>query len=218
MDRGVVLFDLDGTLTDPAEGIFNSVRNALTVLGLDPLTDRELRGFIGPPLQDSFKRLGLGPRDVQVAIAAYRAHFAEIGLYENAPYEGIDTALRELIEDFRLAVATSKPTVFAERILEHFALDSYFDVVVGAELDGRRSDKHEVVTEALRQLMVLPGAGLMVGDREHDIVGAAHVGMSCIGVSWGYADAGELEAAGACRVIDSPEELPLAVREHQDRL
>src|SRR3954451_11595204 len=193
MARDVVLFDLDGTLSDPAEGIFNSVRNAVAVLGLSPLTDRALREFIGPPLRESFAGLGLGPSGVEAAIVAYRAHFSEVGLYENAPYPGIEAALRELLAGgLRLAVATSKPTVFAERILAHFALDGYFDAVVGSELDGRRSDKHEIIIATLRRLSALPTCGVMVGDRKHDILGAARAGMSCIGVSWGYAEVGEL--------------------------
>lgn len=218
MTRGAVLFDLDGTLTDPSEGIFNSVRNATAVLGLAPLTDRQLRQFIGPPLRQSFANLGLGPSEVEAAIVAYRAHFSETGLYENAPYQGIEAALRELAAGgLRLAVATSKPTVFAERILVYFALDGYFDAVVGSELDGGRSDKHEVIAETLRQLSARPDDGVMVGDRQHDILGAARAGMSSIGVSWGYAEFGELEAAGACQVVDRPEDLPPAVQQLRAR-
>jgi phosphoglycolate phosphatase len=218
MARGVVLFDLDGTLTDPAAGIFNSVRNAVAVLGLAPLTNRALRQFVGPPLRESFASLGLGRSGVEAAIVAYRAHFSEVGLYENAPYPGIEAALRELVAGgLRLAVATSKPTVFAERILVHFALDGYFDAVVGSEFDGGRSDKHEVIIATLRRLSAFPYGGVMVGDRQHDILGAARAGMSCIGVSWGYAGLGELEAAGACQVIHRPEDLPPAIQDHRPR-
>lgn len=210
--RGIVLFDLDGTLTDPAEGIFKSVRCALAVLELAPMTDAELRGFIGPPLRESFARLGLPASGVEAAIAAYRSHFADVGLYENKPYEGVEVALHELVAaGNRLAVATSKPTVFANRIVHHFGFDDCFDAVVGSELDGARSDKHEVIDEALRQLAVPPCFGIMIGDRKHDVVGAARFGMKCIGVSWGYAEPGELEAAGACGIVHQPGDLPSAV-------
>jgi phosphoglycolate phosphatase len=209
---GLVLFDLDGTLTDPAEGIVNSMRHALTALELAPMTDAELRRFIGPPLRQSFAGLGLSPAGAEAAVAAYRSYFVDFGMYENVPYTGIEAALSELTAGGdRLGIATSKPTVFAERIIEHFALAHHFVAVVGAELDGARSDKSEVIAEALRRLSVGAERAVMVGDRQHDVVGAARHGMSCVGVSWGYALPGELEAAGACQVIHRPEDLPAAI-------
>ncbi|MEZ5246103.1 MAG: HAD hydrolase-like protein [Acidimicrobiales bacterium] len=207
-----VLLDLDGTITDPAQGIFNSVVHALDRLGKDPLGARELRSFIGPPLRQSFARVGVSEAEIPAAIAAYREHFATDGLFENELYPGIEIVLGQIAEGTdAVAVATSKPTVFAARILEHFALDGYFDAIVGAELDGRRSAKAEVISEALRQLDANPADCVMVGDREHDVIGAAAHGIPCVGVAWGYAEPGELAAAGAHSVIEHLSDLPAAI-------
>lgn len=209
MQATVTLLDLDGTLTDSAEGIYSSVRHALDTLGLRSMTDNELRGFVGPPLQDSFAQLGLPPAGIQRAIGAYREHFASTGLYENRPYEGIQEALEEIrSRSDLLAVATSKPTVFADRILDHFDLSRYFDAIVGSELDGRRTQKRDVITEALSRLGAIPDGAVMVGDREQDVLGATAVGIPCIGVAWGYAAPDELERAGAWRIVDQPTHLP----------
>lgn len=202
----VVLFDLDGTLTDPGVGIGRSVAYALSALGRPALTDEQLRGFVGPPLQESFGEVGLSPSEVERAVAAYRECFIERGMYENAVYDGIPDLLGALAaRGMLLAVATSKPTVYARRILEHFALGHFFDVVVGAELDGSRRHKAEIVAEVLVRL---PSSGaVMVGDRAQDVAGAAANGLPCVGVAWGYAGDGELEAAGAACVATSPADL-----------
>lgn len=211
--RDIVLFDLDGTLTDPGVGIFNSVRHAISVLGLDPMTEAQLRGFVGPPLQDTFAALGLPSAAVQTAVEAYRAHYSKAGLYENVVYPGIVQVLDELLSDGKqLAVATSKPLVFARLILERFAIDGYFAAVAGADLDGTRCHKGEVIAEALLQLGVEPARAVMIGDRAHDVLGAAQVGIRCVGVSWGYGEPGELADAGASSIVESPRDLVAAIR------
>lgn len=209
MSYSTVLFDLDGTLTDPAAGITNSMSYALDALGLQPPDAEQLRGFIGPPLQEVFPALGLDPPTCETAIRHYREYFAEKGLFENEPYTGIEQVLSVLRErGVRLAVATSKPTVFADRILEHFGLDHLFDCVSGAELDGSRRHKDDIIAHALRLLQLQSTDGVvMVGDREHDVLGARRIGMPCIGVRWGFGTDAELIAAGATRLVADREEL-----------
>jgi phosphoglycolate phosphatase len=204
-----ILFDLDGTLTDNRVGITRSVQVALAGVGVHREPD-ELLAWIGPPLQDSFVALGgLGEATALRAVEVYRARFAEVGLYENAVYDGIEGALAELGSRRRLAVATSKPTVFAERILDHFGLADAFDVVVGAELDGSRRHKPEIIGHVLGRLGV--GRAVMVGDREHDVAGAAACGIPCCGVLWGFGTEAELVAAGAATLVPTVGELAAAV-------
>jgi phosphoglycolate phosphatase len=208
-DADPVLFDLDGTLTESGPGIISSVRYALAKMGQPALDDEQLRRFIGPPLLDSFRDLcGFDPAEVTVAIAAYREYYATDGQYENAVYEGIPQLLAGLHDAGRtLAVATSKAEVFAESILDHFALSGYFTTIVGSELDGRRTAKAEIITEALARLE-RPAAGtVMIGDRSHDIRGATTVGVGSIGVLWGYGDDVELTAAGADALAATPPDL-----------
>lgn len=209
MQQRAVLFDLDGTLTDPGTGIGNSVSHALATLGMPTLSAAQLRAFVGPPLQDSFGALGLSPADVDRAVVAYRSYFTDRGIYENVVYDGIPELLQDLRDHgVRLAVATSKPTVFAQRIVEHFELSAYFDVVIGSELDGSRRHKHQVIEEVLARLAPPEdGGAVMVGDRAQDVVGATRAGLPCIGVTWGYADDGELAAVGAVCLVDTPEAL-----------
>lgn len=208
----LVLFDLDGTLTDPFEGISQSAAYALAVLGLPPLTRDQQRAFIGPPLQDSFGALGLAEGDVAVAIAAYRERYGQDGLFKSAVYDGIQEMLTALIErGSLLVVATSKPTVFAQRILQHFGLAPFFASVAGATLDGARRHKADIINFALTSLDVPPADGVMVGDRAQDVFGARTAGMPCIGVGWGYAEPGELEQAGARKVVQTPVELLAAL-------
>ncbi len=198
-----ILFDLDGTLTDPKEGITKSVQFALLQQGIHERDLDKLEPFIGPPLLDSFMDFyHMTQEEAQIAVSDYRKRFAPIGIFENKLYPGIPEMLGRLQKaGIRLAVASSKPEVFVKRILEHFSLETYFDVVVGSELDGRRTEKEEAVEEALRRLGVLMDAphriGAMVGDRRFDIKGGKRYGLTTAGVSWGYAGKGELEAAGA---------------------
>lgn len=211
-----ILFDLDGTLTDPKIGITSSVQYALRAFGIDePDLDR-LEPFIGPPLADSFMEFyGFTPEQANHAIAKYRERFDGQGIYENELYEGIDKLLLALKENKKiLAIASSKPTPLVLRVLEHFDIRQYFDYIVGSELDGRRSKKEEVVAQALR--LMLPASFdarkkkervAMVGDRKFDIQGANAFGLTSIGVSFGYASEGELEAAEADYIVDTVSEL-----------
>ena len=208
----LVLLDLDGTLTDPYEGISRCVAHALATLGRPPLTEAELRSFVGPPLQDRFAALGLDEADVERAVALYRERFADVGLYENRVYDGVPEALVELrAAGHRLGVATSKPTPFAERIVAHFGLDEHLEAVVGATLDGTRRAKADVVAFALDTLRGHGVGGTMVGDRAQDVVGGRAHGLRTVGVTWGFAEPGELETAGADVLVDVPARLVEAV-------
>ena len=204
-----VLLDLDGTLTDSAEGITRCAQHAMAELGLPALEEEQLRRFIGPPLEEALLACDVPGDRVVEGVRSYRTRYAQVGLFENEVYAGVPQLLQGLRgAGLRLAVATSKPEVFAERILEHFGLREHFEHVAGAELDGGRRHKADVVAEALRRLDVAPGPHVVhVGDRAHDVVGAHEVGITCIGVRWGYAAAGELEAAGADAYAASPQEL-----------
>ncbi len=210
-----ISFDLDGTLTDPKIGITSCVQYALHKLGIEEPDLDELEPFIGPPLTDSFREFyGFDDETVQQAVIYYRERFSTVGLFENDIYPGIAQMLERLKQaGRRLAVASSKPTVFVKQILEHFEILSYFDVVVGSELDGTRAKKEEVVEEALRQLLC-DGNGhdiVMVGDRKFDVEGAKAYGIDSIGVAYGYAACGELEEAGADVIVDTVEELEKAL-------
>jgi phosphoglycolate phosphatase len=208
-DADPVLFDLDGTLTASGPGIISSVRYALVTMGRPVPDDATLDRFIGPPLLDSFRDLcGFDPAEVTVAIAAYREHYATDGQYENSVYDGIPELLTSLREAGRtLAVATSKAEVFAESILDHFGLTGYFATIVGSELDGRRTAKSEIITEALARLDRPRTGTVMIGDRSHDVHGAITVGVGSIGVLWGYGDTTELTGAGADALAATPAEL-----------
>lgn len=163
---------------------------------------------MGPPLQDVFGVLGVAPDGIAAAVDCYREYYADRGCLENEPYEGLDRVLSQLESaGVRLAVATSKAHVFATRILEHFGLAGHFEHIVGPELDGTLRHKHEVVAEALRRLGVGPQGAVLIGDRSHDVEGAAANGLPCIGVTWGYGSREELTTAGAIAVVDTPEEL-----------
>ncbi len=210
------LFDLDGTLTDPKEGITRSVQYALQKFGIEePDLDR-LEPFIGPPLKDSFMEFyGFTSEEAVRAIALYRERFAPTGVLENVIFPGIKEMLEGLYaKGVHLAVASSKPEVFVRQILSHFGIEKYFGVIVGSGLDGTRGTKEEVVEEALVQLGLLTmpeedrkKACAMVGDRKFDIQGAKAHGLTGVGVRFGYAREGELEEAGADHIADTVEEL-----------
>jgi phosphoglycolate phosphatase len=219
VEIALVLLDLDGTLTDPYDGITRCVSYALEELGRPRLGQRELRSFIGPPLQDQFASLGLDDSEVDRAVELYRERFRDVGLFENRVYDGIPEALAALAAlPLRLALATSKPTPFAQRIVEHFGLDAHLDLVAGATLDGSRRTKADVIRFALTTLAVDPATAVMVGDREQDIVGARTMGLSSIGVTWGYAEPDELGTAGADQLAGTPQELVDALVDRHDRL
>ena len=210
----VLLFDLDGTLTDSAEGIMNCAEHALNVMGIVEPDRSKLLRFIGPPLVDSFMDFyGMNREDAMKAVAAYRERYPVKGIFENRVYEGIPEALDLLKKGGkRLAVATSKPEVFALRILDYFDLAKYFEVVTGAELSGERNAKAEVIDECLKRLgNPNKETVLMIGDRKHDVEGAKLCGVACAGVKFGYAEENELENAGADYVFDTPMQLAEAV-------
>jgi phosphoglycolate phosphatase len=204
-----ILFDLDGTLTDPREGIVACIRHSLSILGEPSPLDADLERFIGPPLRDTFTGLlsGDGGR-VEAAISAYRDRFTSLGMFENAVYPGIPQVLEVLGSlGARLYVATSKPEVFAERILSHFDLARHFDGVFGSELSGALSDKGELIAHILTTARLSCVDTVMVGDREHDVRGAQRNHVRAVGVLWGYGSREELVAAGAERLFEQPPHL-----------
>ncbi len=208
-----MLFDLDGTLTDPKLGITTCVQYALKAFGIEEPDLDKLEPFIGPPLKDSFMEFyGFDEAKAQKAVEKYRERFQDIGLYENEIYIGIPKMLRTLWKKgIHLAVASSKPTVFVERILEHFKIKKYFEVIVGSELDGTRVNKDEVVQEALRQLFqnkqVEKEKVYMIGDRKFDVEGAHAQGIESVGVSYGYGGLEELKEAQSDYIVRSVAEL-----------
>jgi phosphoglycolate phosphatase len=203
-----VYFDLDGTLTDPKIGITRSIKHALHELDRISPPEDELAWCIGPPLRASFATL-LGRDDLaDIALSIYRKRFGDIGIYENSVYPGIEDVLTSLIKSGRrLFVATSKPSIYAEHIIEHFKMTGYFERVFGSELDGTRSDKTELLHYALKMTSADPLQSVMVGDRSHDMIGARNNGMTAIGVLYGYGDKKELVDAGAHHICVTPLEL-----------
>ena len=196
----VILFDLDGTLTDPGEGITNSVAHALEKFHIPVPERRELYKFIGPPLYQSFMEFyGLDREQALLAVDYYREYYRDRGIWENEVYAGIPSLLEQLkAAGKRLVLATSKPEEFALQILEHFELMPYFDLV----------EKADVINYALEALKLEPGPSIvMVGDREHDVLGAREAGLDCIGVIFGYGDEPELQTAGAVHIAATVEEL-----------
>lgn len=205
-----ILFDLDGTLTDPGIGITNSVMYALKKFNIEVEDRASLYKFIGPPLLDSFEKYyGFSKEDSEQALKYYREYFKPHGLYENEVYEGIEELLVALKQQGKsLIVATSKPEEFAIEILEHFKLDKYFDFIAGATMDEKRVKKADVIAYALEECGVSDlASAIMVGDREHDILGAKQIGLASIGVLYGYGDQEELETVGATYIAESADEI-----------
>ena len=198
-----VLFDLDGTLTDPAEGITNALMHAQRRLGRAVSPREQLFVFIGPPLIEMFmSEWGLTRAEADQALVYYREHFSTKGLFENVPYPGIGDCLADLrAAGLRLFVATSKPEPLSLRILEHFELLQYFEAVAGSTLDEQRTKKGEVIAYALDTYHLDPAETVMVGDRKHDVEGARENGLPCIGVLYGYGSRAELTAAGAAALV-----------------
>ena len=203
-----IFFDLDGTLTDPKPGITRSIQYALRKLDRPVPSEDELAWCIGPPLRGSLAKLLGGDEPADTALSLYRERFGDIGIFENEVYPGIEGTLSVLARSGRrLFVATSKPVVYAERIIDHFKLASYFERVFGSELDGRRSDKTELLGYALREAGVDPLQAIMIGDRSHDMVGARNNAMTAVGVLYGYGSKQELLDAGAHHVCATPQAL-----------
>ena len=209
-----VLLDLDGTLTDPRAGIVRCLRHALERLERPCPDEAVLASYIGPPLRGTFQTL-LATSDrtlIERAMELYRERFAEVGLYENEVYEDIPAALAALGRaGHRLLVATSKPAVFAERIVGHFALDHHFAGVYGPTLDGRFDDKAELLAHLLATERLAAGDVVMVGDRGADVAAARTNGVRSIGVLWGYGLREELLEAGADVICSAPRDLPAAI-------
>jgi phosphoglycolate phosphatase len=199
-----IFFDLDGTLTDPKPGITRSIQYALQKLDLPVPPQDELTWCIGPPLRASFVKM-LGEARADLAVSLYRERFGDVGLYENQVYPDIEHILAALKQSHgRLFVATSKAHVFANRIIDHFRLRDYFEHVFGAELNGTRADKGELLTYALENTGVDPRRAIMIGDRSHDIIGAKKNGMNSVGVLYGYGSERELIEAGASHICATP--------------
>jgi phosphoglycolate phosphatase len=204
-----ILFDLDGTLTDPRDGIVECIKHGLSMLGEPSPPDSELEKLIGPPLHGSFMRLLSGDSTrADAAVQAYRERFSALGMFENAVYEGIPEVLEWLgASGVQLYVATSKPQVFAERILDHFELARYFRAIFGSHLSGALSDKGELIGYVLEKADLRSADTMMVGDREHDVRGARLNRVLPVGVLWGYGSRDELIAAGAEHLLEKPRQL-----------
>lgn len=210
----ILLFDLDGTLTDPGVGITNSVMYALKFFGIIEHDREKLYPFIGPPLLDSFMEFyGFDEQKAEQAVARYREYYRETGIYENQVYDGIPELLKKLNAEGKiLMVATSKPEPFAKQILTHFDMMQYFAAVAGSDFERTRNTKGEVIAYALelyvrmsgRPMQELKERAVMVGDRSYDIAGAKENGICSVGVLWGYGSREELEKAGADDMMESP--------------
>jgi phosphoglycolate phosphatase len=209
-----VLFDLDGTLTDPREGIECCFASALRQLGAPVPDATSLRRFIGPPLQQGFAEL-LNTSDagrIDRAVTLYRERYARAGALENRLYPGVRSALEELRRaGYRLVVVTSKAAPFAEQVLRHFDLRSLFEAVHAASLDGRLTGKEALIAQALQQHKLRPQQAVMVGDRKYDMLGARANGVLPWGAGWGYGSAQELHAAGAAEIFPDIEHLVAAL-------
>lgn len=216
MKYDTLLFDLDGTLTDPFEGITNAIIYALGRLGIEESDRNKLTSFIGPPLTESFSEFyGMSKDDSLRAVSLYREYYGAKGLYENKLYPQMAETLRALRQEgYRLIVATCKPEVFAVKIVERFEIAQYFDYVAGATLDGTRTEKADVIRYALENCAVVDvSRAIMIGDRKHDILGARAVGLKSVGVLYGYGTREELNAAGADAIISAPDQISAAIRQ-----
>lgn len=204
-----IFFDLDGTLTDPQEGITNCVKYSLESFGIHETDYSKLMRFIGPPLVYSFSEYyGFDAEKSRAAVTKYRERFADIGIFENRVYDGIEDVLQKLVDTAHILVlATSKPKVFADRIMTKYRLRPYFKLICGSELDGTRDNKDEVIEYAISKLQIPREQIIMVGDRKHDILGAKKCGIASCGVRYGYAEPNELEDAGADYIAEDMTDL-----------
>ena len=204
------LFDLDGTLTDSANGIINSVSYALSKFGIDTVDRSQLKCFIGPPLIDSFETFCGFPHDkADKAVEYYREYFKDTGIFENSLYQGIPELLKSLSdEEITLIVATSKPEIFAKKIAAHFDIEKYFSSIIGATMDGTLSAKKDIIAHALKTHGIADKSSvIMIGDRHHDIEGAVANEIDSIGVLYGYGSLDELVSSGATYTVNTPDEI-----------
>ena len=207
MTKKAIFFDLDGTVTDSGEGIMNCATLALEHFGIPVPSREKMRVFVGPPLDQTFIKFGIPADKTDEAIKVFRSRYTTVGKFENFPYPGVREMLQALKEQgHRLFVATSKPEIMANEVLEHFELAGFFEKIAGATLDGSRSHKADVITYLLG-LTGDVGQTLMVGDTAYDVIGAAAHGIPTIGVSWGYGVVEDMQSAGAISVVDTMNEL-----------
>lgn len=203
----MILFDLDGTLTDSGEGIMNCAVYALAHFGIEAPAEKELRTFVGPPLSESFARFGVPADRIEEAIRVYRSRYLPIGKFENQPYPGIRELLEKLnAEGCRLYVATSKPEATSIEILDHFDLSKYFVKICGASSDFSRNSKEAVIAYLLEECGADEEA-VMVGDTAFDVIGAKAHGIPTVAVSWGYGLVKDMKSAGAVAIADTMDEL-----------
>lgn len=221
MRKKYILLDLDGTLTDSSEGITKSVQYALEKMGITENDMAVLKRYIGPPLNESFTRFhGLSDEDSLKAVAYYRERYADTGLYENKLFDGIKEFLAGLKkEGYIVALATCKPEIYVPTILKHFDIEQYFDVAVGSELEGgKRRHKDDVIEEVISLIIKLKDIpatdiydvkadAIMIGDRKDDVLGAKDAGIESIGLRYGFAEADELENAGADYILENVEDI-----------
>ena len=205
-----LFFDLDGTISNSAEGITNAVTYALEHMGITPPPKQELMHFIGPPLIRTFTAdYDLTPEEGARAVSLYREYYNVKGVYECEMYRGVGELLKRLRDaGYRMVLATCKPTVMAKVVLNYFGIGEYFEMVSGPEFDGTRNEKHQVIAYAMEQLGICdPKTALMIGDRRDDVLGAKKCGLPCVGVLWGYGGEAELREAGAAEVAQNTEKL-----------
>ena len=205
-----IFFDLDGTLTDPAEGLFNSVYYALEKMNHERPPLEKMSAFIGPPLIEGFSSVcGMSGAQAERARDLFREYYPERGIFECRMYDGVPEMLKALVENgFTLVLATSKPEIFARRLLDYYGLACFFTYAAGSLLDESRSQKAEVIAYAMDTLGITdPDACLMVGDRRYDVQGARACGMRAVGVLWGHGSERELCEAGAAMLAKNPQEL-----------
>lgn len=204
----LIMFDLDGTLVNSEEGVTKSVQYALNAFGIEENNQDNLRRFIGPPLIDAFMNFyNMTEQDALSAVKKYRERYSKTGVYENKLFPDVENVLEELKKNGKkLALATSKPHIFAREVLKSFNLTEFFDILVGAEFDGTRNDKKDVIAEVLKQAGEYKNP-VMIGDRKHDVEGAKKNGVDFIGVSFGFAPEGEFKQFGVDRIADNFKEL-----------
>ena len=205
LNDAVLLVDLDGTLTEPAPGIISSVRWALSQVGVAPEPDDDLRWVIGPPMREMFARIGVPPADVERAVSLYRERYTGGAMFDATIHPGVHEALAELKRDgARLYVCTSKPHAYAGKIIAHFGFADLFEDIYGAELDGVRGDKGDLIAYILAR-------AVMIGDTPFDVLGARRNGIACVGVLWGHGE-DRLALSNPAALCERPAELPAIVR------
>ena len=207
MAQKAIFFDLDGTLTDSGEGIINCARLALNHFGIPSPSDQEMRVFVGPPLRDTFAKFGVPEDGIEKAMVIFRERYNPIGIFENTPYPGIHELLQKLRDDgHRLFLATAKPEVMAQRVLDKFEMTQYFEMICGATLDHSRDSKSAVIAHLLAQVPDVENV-YMIGDTAYDVVGAAAHGIPTIGVAWGYGKEEDMVSAGAVAIAHTMDQL-----------